>query len=226
MRSYVEQHGLAHILQNLIGVYNNSNEIYFGALPQRFVLKCTHGCGFNIICKDKDALDVIKSQKKLDAWMKIDFSKRFGELHYASMQPRIICEKYLDDLSSELACDYKVYCFDGNVHCTMACTERIINGDAKYDFYDREWRKKLPYSKSSLLANRSIPKPEAYEEIIDAAVRLSTPFPFVRIDFYSVDGKAVLGEMTFTPNGCIDPGYTDVAQSELGKLVKLPSKLM
>jgi hypothetical protein len=94
-----------------------------------------------------------------------------------------------------------------------------------YDFYDREWKTKLPYSKSSLLADRNIPKPDAYEEIIEAAEALSKPFPFVRMDFYSIQGRAVLGEMTFTPLGCIDPDYPEIAQLELGALIALPPRL-
>lgn len=224
MRAYVRKYGLEHILPELHGVYEDSNEIDFHVLPQRFVLKCTHGCGFNIVCSDKNSLDVAATRRQLDEWMMIDFSKAFGEVHYASMKPRIICEKFLDDLSSDLPCDYKVYCFDGKAYCTMSCTERTLNGRAKYDFYDRDWQYKLPYSLSSFSSNRCIPKPEAYEQIIDAAEKLSKPFPFVRMDFYSINGSAVLGEMTFTPAGCIDPGYSDQAQRELGDMIKLPEK--
>ncbi len=229
MRSYVKEHGFGDILPELLGVYENSSEIDFGALPERFVLKCTHGCGFNIICKDKSKLDVEETKCELDAWMKTDFSKVYGEIHYAQIKPRIICEGYLDDLSPYVPVDYKVYCFDGKAHCTMACTERGSSSDgcqAKYDIYDREWKRKLPYSKSSLLANRNIPEPKAYEEMIAAAEKLSRPFPFVRIDFYSINGKAVVGEMTFTPNGCIDTGYTDLAQQVLGEMIKLPEKVI
>jgi hypothetical protein len=105
----------------------------------------------------------------------------------------------------------------------MACTDRTDKG-AKYDFYDREWKNKLPYSKSSLLANRTIPKPEAHEEIIQAAEALSKPFPFVRVDFYSIKGKPVFGEMTFTPRGCVDIFVTDLGQSVMGGLLRLPGK--
>lgn len=223
MRSYVKEHGFGHILPELLGIYDNYGEIDFANLPEQFVLKCTHGCGFNIICKDKSKLDLDDTKDKLSAWMKTDISKVAGEIHYAQIKPRIICERFLDDLSGGVPADYKVYCFGGKAHCTMACTTRSINGRAKYDFYDREWMNKLPYSKSSLLAIRSISKPEAYEEIIEAAERLSKPFPFVRMDFYSINGKAILGEMTFTPAGCIDPGYTEVAQYELGKMIRLPA---
>lgn len=223
VRSYVEEHGMGHHLTNLYGVYAYSAEIDFSKLPDQFVLKCTHGCGFNIFCRDKSHLDIKEAKRKLDAWMKVDISKLAGEVHYASIKPRIICEAFLEDRSGKALSDYKVYCFDGKAHCTMACTDREAKR-AKYDFYDREWKNKLAYSKSSLLANRNIPKPEAYDEIIQAAEVLSKPFPFVRMDFYSVNGKPVFGEMTFTPHGCIDTFMTDLAQDVMGKLIKLPEK--
>ena len=225
VRSYVEENGLGHLLTEFCGVYSDSGEIDFGSLPSQFVLKCTHGCDFNIICTDKTKLDIGAAQRKLDAWMKIDFSKYNGELHYASIKPRIICEEFLEDGTGKPLNDYKVYCFDGKAHCTMACTDRTEKG-ANYDFYDREWKNKLAYSKSSLLADRHIPKPDDYEEILEAAEKLSKPFPFVRIDFYSFRGRAVFGEMTFTPHGCIDTYMTDLAQTTMGDLIRLPKKRM
>ena len=224
VRSYVEENGLGHLLNDLLGVYSSSQEIDFNSLPGRFILKCTHGCGFNIICRDKNKFDVDAARRKLDAWMKVDISGFSAELHYASIKPRIICEALLEDRPGKPLNDYKVYCFNGKAHCTMACTDRTKEG-AKYDFYDREWKNKLAYSKSSLLANRDIPKPDAYEEIIEAAEKLSRPFPFVRVDTYSVNGKAVFGEMTFSPHGSIDTYMTDLAQGVMGDLLNLPDEL-
>jgi hypothetical protein len=157
--------------------------------------------------------------------MKTDISQVVGELHYASIVPRIICEALLQDPSGRPISDYKVYCFDGRAHCTMACTDRSEKR-ANYDFYDLGWTNKLAYSKTSLLANRDIPKPDAYEEIIAAAEMLSKPFPFVRMDFYSVGGRAYFGEMTFSPNGGIDTYLTDLAQNTMGELLQLPAKLL
>ncbi len=61
--------------------------------------------------------------------------------------------------------------------------------------------------------------------MLDAAERLSRPFPFVRVDFYSVSGRAILGEMTFTPSACIDPTHSELAARELGTLMQLPEKI-
>ena len=44
VRSYVEEHGLGHMLPQVLGVYEKSDEIDFACLPDRFILKCAHGC--------------------------------------------------------------------------------------------------------------------------------------------------------------------------------------
>jgi len=223
MRTYVEEQKLGHLLPRLIGLYEDSSEIDFEMLPGRFVLKCTHGWNFNIICRDKNKLNFAEARWMLDAWLKTDFSKVQGEIHYARIKPRIICEPFLGDAAGNLPCDYKVYCFAGKANCIMVCTERSSDGhEAIYHFYDRDWKRRLPYAKSTLAVDRNLPKVEAFEEMVPAAEILSRPFPFVRMDFYNIAGRAVIGEMTFTPSGCIDTDLTDLAQNELGKLITLP----
>ena len=226
VRSYVTQNGLENLLPKLLGVYENSREIDFAKLPEQFVLKCTHGCKFNIICKNKSKLDIADTLKSLDKWMKINISNIWGEIHYEHIKPRIICEEFLDDKSGKLPVDYKLFCFNGLVHCTMACTDRNISGyDANYFYYDRTWKNKLPYDRSTIESFETVPKPASYNVMIEAAEKLSRPFPFVRVDLYDIQGKAVFGEMTFTPNGCIDIDNTERANRDLGKLITLPKKI-
>ena len=224
LRSYVEQHGWGHLLPKLLGVYGHSREIDFEILPGRFVLKCTHGNKFNIICQDKARLDRRDACRQLDRWLATDISKIAGEIHYAAMKPRIICEEFLDDRSGGQPVDYKLYCFGGKVHCTLVCTRRGELKKPRSDFYDLEWKTRLPYDNSNMPPEREIPKPAGYGEMMAAAEALSKPFPFVRMDFYSIQGRAVLGEMTFTPCACMDLDYTDLAQQQLGDLITLPPR--
>jgi hypothetical protein len=224
MRSYVEEQGWGYVLPELIGVYNHSSEINFDVLPDKFVLKCNHGCGFNIICENKAELNIVQARLKLDKWLATDYSKVAGEVHYTFMKPRIICEQFLEDHVNQLPTDYKVYCFNGKAHCTIVVQDRSLDGHSDvWDFYDADWQNKLPYGHSSLQADRTVPEPLAYKEIIAAAEALSKPFPFVRMDFYDINGKAYLGEMTFTPGGCITREFTETAQKVMGGLIELPA---
>jgi hypothetical protein len=224
LRSYVQEKKLGHLLPELLGVYRDGSEVDFAALPESFALKCTHGWGFNIICRDKRQLDVAMARRQLDAWLGTDFSTVFGEIHYAAIQPRIICETFLADAAGRLPIDYKLYCFAGKVNCVMVCLDRGADGDgARHFFYDRNWERRLHYARSTAHEERLLPRVEAYVEMIEAAEILSRPFPFVRVDFYSIAGRPVIGEMTFSPSACVDTDLTDLAQQELGRLIVLPN---
>ena len=223
MRAYVTEQKLANLLPKIIGIYEDSSAIDFEMLPEQFVLKCTHGSHFHIICTNKKKLNLEETRRKLDAWMKVNYSKVYGEIHYETIKPRIICELFLGDSAGNLPYDYKVYCFNGKVHCFMVCTKRGLDGHgAQYYFFDRNWKRKLSYFRLSLQGCEDIPKVDAFAEIIEASEILSKPFPFVRMDFYSINGRAVISEMTFTPSACIDTDSTDLAQNEFGKLIVLP----
>jgi len=226
MRDYVLNHGYGHVLPGLLGSYNQSSEIDFNALPQKFVLKCTHGCGFNIICTDKSKLDINRSKQRLDAWLNINYSKNTGELHYASMTPRIICEEFLEGPAGKQPTDFKVFCFSGKAQCVLVATDRDETGHTdKFDFYDLNWNK-LPYYTPSINAVRQTPKPASFDTMIEIVEALSQPFPFVRMDMYEINGKIILGEMTFTPSGCLNPYLTEQAQNTWGSLIVLPAPVI
>jgi hypothetical protein len=103
------------------------------------------------------------------------------------------------------------------------CVGREANGKATSYYRDRNWDP-LPYDRETLNSERHIAHPPAYEEMISAAERLSVPFPFVRVDFYCIQGRAVLGEMTFTPSACIDRSHTELATRVLGEMIVLPRR--
>ncbi|WP_306591695.1 ATP-grasp fold amidoligase family protein [Geothrix sp. 21YS21S-4] len=224
MKGYAADRGFPHLVPQTLGVYGDVRDIPWAELPDRFVLKCTHGCGFNILCPDKSRLDVAEAARKLRRWLKTDYSLVAAELHYAEIPPRILCEEYLTDGSGPRPIDYKVYCFGGKPHCILACADRGEAGEARFDFYDAGWTARLPYCDPSISLGRDLPAPASLPEMLAACEALAQPFPFVRMDFYDIGGRARLGEMTFTPMGCAETGYTEQALDALGRLLELPAK--
>ena len=102
------------------GVYNSFNEIDFDALPDQFVLKCTHGSGDVVVVKDKDSFDKAAAEKKLTKSLKTNYYKISREWPYKNVKPRIIAEMYLEDSCDSHAddpsyepglTDYKIFCF-------------------------------------------------------------------------------------------------------------------
>lgn len=218
---YVKDCGCGEILNELIGVYDSANEIKFDELPDKFVLKCNHASGYNIICKDKVKLNKKRTIRQLNKWLKTDYWKFVAEVQYRDIQKKIICEKYLEtdgDMSIE---DYKIYCFNGKPEFCLLCVGRNL-GKPKYYFLDREW-KILKINRLGLELNEDfkIDKPKSIDKMYEYAEKLSKPFKFVRVDFYDYKDKPIFGELTFTPAGCIDDDYTEEAQIELGNKIIL-----
>lgn len=185
------------ILNELYGVWDRVEDIEWEKLPQSFVLKCNHGCGYNIVCKDKNSLDIEQAQRKLSKWMSEDFSLVNNENHYKRIKRKIICEKFLQEPDEDLPIDYKLHCFNGKFDFLLICKERAT-GHCKYYSFDRNWNN-LIYRYSQIKQENTIKKPPEFDQMIEYAERLSKPFPFVRIDFYLINSHIYFGEFTFTP---------------------------
>jgi hypothetical protein len=219
VRTYATQCGCDELLNDVYGLYRSVDEIDWASLPNQFVLKCTHGCSFNLICLDKDTINQNEVKKKLNKWLKKDFSKYLNERHYAGMPRRILCEKYLGMGAGKLPWDYKVYCFHGQPKLVLVVKNREVA--SKYGIYDAAWQK-VPILSAEDSCEERMEKPHCLAEMLKHASTLSKPFHFVRVDFYEVEGKLILGEMTFTPSGCMED-YTREGLQLMGEMLDLSS---
>lgn len=222
VRDWVKEKIGEEYLIPLLGVWDNFDDIDFDTLPEQFVLKCNHGCAYNIIVKDKTQFNKEDARKKMNSWMNEDYSFKGGfELHYTNIPRKIIAEKYIENNNEDLF-DYKFWCFDGKVEYIQFLSERNTNG-LKMAFYDREWNKQ-DFVYSYPLDTKNIDKPENLELMIELAEKLAQDFNHVRIDFYLLNnGEIKFGEMTFTSCSGIsrwEPKKTDLM---LGKNFKLYS---
>jgi hypothetical protein len=213
VRGYVIEKGYGDILNELLGVYEKVDEIPLDTLPGSFVLKATHGSGWNVICQDKDKMNWLAWKLIMKSWLKHNIFWNGREWVYKGIKPRIVCEKYLQDRSGRLM-DYKFYCFNGRPTFVQANLGRGEKRHAQ-NFYDLQWSL-LPFGKDlAPLPDVEIPKPESFERMLAIARDLAAPFSFVRADFYDVDGKPVFGELTFFPAS----GMPDFVPAEYDSIV-------
>lgn len=220
-REFFIEKEFENYLPKLLGVYKNASEINFEELPNKFVLKCTHGCGYNIICKDKSKLDVEDAKRKLNKWLKEDFGAEAGETHYSKIEPRIICEEFIEGIGEDVPIDYKIHCFNGVAKFALACVDRYK--DLSLLFYDLDWNR-LEYQSKEYYSTKHVSKPILLNEMIRIAEELAKDFDFVRVDFFESKGKLYIGELTFTPNAGRIKYLSKEALIEVGKMLEITEK--
>ena len=225
VREYVSSCGLGEILNELYGVYNSVVEIKWEELPDKFALKWNNGCGFNLFCSEKGSFNINKAIKIMKKWGKTKYYLKNAEMQYKYIVPKIVCEKLLETKAGRLPEDYKCYCFNGEVKYAMICVGRE-KGRPKFYYFDKEWNL-ARINKDTKNASRDfyIPKPEGFHKMVQYAETLSKPFPFVRVDFYNLDGKIIFGELTFTPSAGMNYNWLEEMDLMFGSLLRLPIEI-
>lgn len=222
VKKYVaDKIGEKYIIPTL-GVWDHFDDIDFDALPNQFVLKCTHDSGGLVICKDKEKLDKQAAKAKIEKCLKRNYYWSGREWPYKNVKPRIIAEKYMaDDMDTELK-DYKLMCFNSKVKATFVCTNRFSDQGLNVTFYDTNWEK-LPFERPNHpMDKEDILQPKSYEEMVKLAEKLAQHISFLRVDFYEVKGKPYFGELTFYPASGLEAFSPDQWDKTLGDLIELP----
>ncbi len=208
----------------LLGVWDNLDKINFDKLPNQFVLKSNHNSGGIFFCKDKSKLDKIRVINFFKKDLKRNGYWYGREWPYKKVQPKIIAEKYMIDESETMSLrDYKFMCFNGNVKCSFVCSDRNTKEGLHVTFFDLDWNI-LPFTRHYPSRKEGFPKPKCYEEMIKLAEKLSQGIPFVRVDFYEINGNVYVGELTFYPGSGFEEFTPESADEWLGSFIKLPQK--
>lgn len=220
VREYIAKTIGEDYLIPLLGVYNNADEIDFDKLPNKFVLKCNHNSGGLCICKDKSKLNIEKVKKDLNKALKEDYYLTSREWPYKNVERKIICEQYMEDDDTQELRDYKFMCFDGKVEFSFVCSERFSDDGLKITFFDKDWNV-LPFTRHYPKSKIKIEKPKNYYKMIKLAEGLSQNIPFVRVDFYEINGKIYFGELTFYPGSGIEAFEPKEWDYKFGELIDL-----
>lgn len=220
VREWIKEKIGEQYLIPLIGVYDKFDDIDFDKLPNQFVMKCNHGSGWNIIVKDKSQLNLAEAKQKMDRWMATDYSILCGyELHYRNIVPKIIIEKYMEEVATALY-DYRFFCSYGDVKQIWL---DVYSGtpNHKRKIYDRNWNE-LNITVKWPRLETPVEKPQKLADMIRFAEILSKEFSLVRVDFYLIGNHIYFGEMTFTSMSGIGQFNPEKEDLKLGNMIKLP----
>ena len=205
----------------LIGMYKSAKKIPWNDFPDRFVLKCNHASGTNIICKNKKELDIAIAEKKITKWLKKNAYWGAREWCYKDIEPCIICEEFIETQDGNTPDDYKFMCFNGVPRLIQVHHDRY--GNHTLDYYTPEWERANLKRIDANTSTKIVPKPDNLIEMLEIAKILSKDMYYARIDLYNVDGKIYFGEITMYPTGGFSTfeDYND--DLLLGSYMKLPT---
>lgn len=218
VREYISEKGFENKLVPILGVWDKAEDIDWDKLPDKFVLKCNHGCAYNIVVPDKSKLNKVATIKQLNEWLKEDFGAFNIEIHYSQIKRHvIICEEFL----GESITDYKFFCFNGEPHFIYVSTDLIHDRQAQIGFFYLDG-KKMPLHRDDYTDILEVTLPPFYDEMKKAAEILCKDFPFVRVDFFVANNTWYFAELTFTPGAGMMPFNPEKYDDEWGKMLKLP----
>lgn len=220
VRDYVSKTIGSQYLNEIIGVWDNADQIDFRTLPPAFAIKATHASNTNLICSDKNAIKWEDEKRLLNSYLDYNLFHISKEWAYKHVKPRLIAEHFLSD-NGQPPSDYKIFCFNGEPKLIQIDIDRFSKH--KRSMLTTDW-KPLPVSSAYPPPTEPPARPITLTEQLHLASLLSAPFPFVRIDFYCIEGRTYFGEMTFYPASGykhFDPPSWDIT---LGSWLTLPKK--
>lgn len=208
---------------NLIPIIWSGEEpedIPFGELPEKFVIKTNHGCGYVIIVNDKSKLNQKRVKLQLKKWLSTNFGTdtylgiAWG---YKHIKPSIIIESFIEE-NGKAPVDYKFYCFSGRMefltihydrfadHKTRSFDKNFAPYDFRYDF--EQW-------------NGECTCPSNFDSMVQLAEFLSEGFDFMRVDLYNVNNIIYFSELTPYPGGVATKFLPLSRDQILGQLWKM-----
>ncbi len=189
-----EQIGEEYVVPTL-GVWDRFEDIDFDALPEKFVLKCTHDSGDLAICHNKAEFDIEAARRQFTSSLKRNYYWSSREWAYKDVKPRIIAEQYMEDTETQELRDYKFFVFNGSVKIFYITSGRKA-GDRRTDFFDLDLNH-LDLRDCDEMADVPPAFPKNLDKMMELAEKLSVGIPQLRVDFYEVDGQIYVGEFTF-----------------------------
>jgi len=201
------------------GIWNSYDDIDFNMLPESFILKCTHNSGCFVVCNGKATFNDDKARKKLQAGLRRNYYWGNREWPYKNVKPRILAEKFESSVGNEDSYEYKMTCFNGRTVFGTICRgpAHVKLNQRSNDFYDREFNF-LPFEVFNRNSKNPIShKPVFWDELIDISDKLSRGTKYLRVDFYVIKGRPIVGELTFFTWGGFIKFYPEEWDRKLGE---------
>jgi hypothetical protein len=179
----------------LLGCWSHEDEVPLAALPYPVVLKPSHLSGRVLLLARHRASEEPKHRARLHSWLHKDHSRINREWFYASVPPRVLAEPLLRDEHGDVPPDIKAYVIGGRVRYFQVDSGRFTRPTR--NLYGPDWS--LLPARTSLPRHPVDPRPAMLPMLVEFAERLAAPFEFLRVDFYVLGDRVLVGELTSSP---------------------------
>lgn len=218
-KSYVKRLIGAEYVVPCYGCWRSLDDINFDKLPDRVYLKTNHDSGGGILVDKRKGVNrkMLRNRFNHTTLVAGNYYWKSREWSYKHIEPLILAEEYLDEGTGHELHDYKFFVFNGKP-TYMYVTNK--GKTIRENFYDMDFH---PVNINHGY-ERAVPEydiPDNFEKMKELATLLSQNLPFIRIDFFNVNGRLYFSEFTFYDWGGMKPFHGNW-ERKLGDLIQLP----
>lgn len=204
-------------LPKVLATWESADSIDISNLPDKFVLKTNHDSSGVIPCTDKSVFNLSEAKKRLQSQLDTDYYWLGREWPYHEIPRLAFAEEFLEDTSGDLP-DYKILCFGGEPELVEVHKNRFNNHTQ--DLYSPSWQY-LDIKWDISTSGQVDPKPGCWDLIIELTKRLSEGLRHVRVDWYIVNGRPLLGELTLFDGSGFELFLDREYDEYLGSLIRV-----
>lgn len=202
--------GAEHVVEPIC-MWENIHDFNPKVLPEIYMLKLSHGCGFvypiywgksrrfNLTFNINNLCDLLPHISSID----FAFVNAY-EMQYHNIKPILYAEEDIfpeSEYKLKFQYEYKIWCKNGKPLVICCCDPRYFRSRT---FYTVDFKYQLMHDQLKKNKDFSI-CPKKIDTVLQFASILASEFNFARVDFMLSDNKIYFGEITFTPySGIID----------------------
>jgi TupA-like ATPgrasp len=215
-RQYVTQRLGPDATVPILWLGENPAAVPFEQLRPPYIVKCSHGSGWNIVVRNTSDNDFAAMRACLERWLATDYGTRCFEPGYSEVPRRLLVEPLLTHQGG-FPLEFKFFMFNGATRRVML---RANYGDGARDrvqaYYDTHWRL-LPVRTSDMPPSSAVPRPPEFDRMRTMAEALARDRDHLRVDFLVSDRHVYVGELTCYHRGGLFRFDPDAEDFELGE---------
>ena len=194
-REYVAQRVGQNAVVPLLWIGSDPAALPFEKLLPPYIIKCSHGSGWNIVVRGNDRLDCAAICTQLGGWLATDYGVQCCEPGYSAVPRRLLVEPLLTNRGG-FPIEYMFFMFNGVARLVLV---RANYGDLHHQrihsYYDMKWRQ-LQLRTSDMPNAKPVLRPPELDTMRVMAERLAEHRDHLRVDFLVSDRRVYVGELT------------------------------